>query len=411
MIHRAMQMSNVIMVGVATVAAVVALRPRLLRSPLWRATVTPLASIIGSGFLVAGPILAHAAGSYAWLAMSALCLAAYLFGAAIRNNIRYLEPMLQSAPPPVIAILERASDFTLSFAYFISVTYYLSLFASFGLRGFDVIDPTMTRIVSSAVILTLGCFGAIRGLRALENIEEMAVGIKLALIAGLLATLAVINSMAVTQSDFALPQLDHAAGQHEIAILLGLVILVQGFETSRYLGDAYSPSTRIRTMRYAQWLSSAIYVVFILLLTPFFTGALPERGGETSIIDLLAPLGVIIGPLIMITAVASQLSAAVADMNGASGLLAGATRNALSMRAGYVATAAVALAITWSASIYEIITYASKAFVVYYALQCCLAAIVATRSGEGRSFALAALFVTGASLCLAVLIFGIPADA
>jgi len=186
---------------------------------------------------------------------------------------------------------------------------------------------------------------------------------------------------------------------------------VQGFETSRYLGEAYNASMRIRTMRYAQWLSSAIYVVFILLMTPFFTGALPERGGETSIIDLLAPLGVIIGPLIMITAVASQLSAAVADMNGASGLLAGATRNALSMRAGYVATAAVALAITWSASIYEIITYASKAFVVYYALQCWLAAIVATRSGEGRSFVLAALFVAGAGLCLAVLIFGIPADA
>jgi hypothetical protein len=34
---------------------------RILNSRRWRATVTPLASIIGSGFLVAGPILAHAA--------------------------------------------------------------------------------------------------------------------------------------------------------------------------------------------------------------------------------------------------------------------------------------------------------------------------------------------------------------
>lgn len=57
--------------AVATAAGLVLLQPRLMHAPAWRATITPLASIIGSGFLVAGPILAHAAGNLAWLAMRA----------------------------------------------------------------------------------------------------------------------------------------------------------------------------------------------------------------------------------------------------------------------------------------------------------------------------------------------------
>ncbi|MGY9048896.1 hypothetical protein P775_18550 [Puniceibacterium antarcticum] len=47
-----------LMILLATVVAGhVVLLPPLARSPLWRATATPLASIIGSGFLVLGPIL------------------------------------------------------------------------------------------------------------------------------------------------------------------------------------------------------------------------------------------------------------------------------------------------------------------------------------------------------------------
>ena len=140
--------SGIVMVVVAAVAALFALRPRLLRAPLWRATVTPLASIIGSGFLVVGPILAHAAGNWAWAAMLALCLAAYLFGAAIRRNILLVEPMLETRPPRTIAVLEQCSDAALAFAYFVSVTYYLNLFASFALRAEQIIDPEKSYIAT-----------------------------------------------------------------------------------------------------------------------------------------------------------------------------------------------------------------------------------------------------------------------
>jgi len=98
---------------------------------------------------------------------------------------------------------------------------------------------------------------------------------------------------------------------HSLRVLLGLIIMVQGFETSRYLGNTYSKEMRIKSMRHAQILSSLIYVSFILLFSGVFT--LHPIGGEvteTSVIDSskfvfqLAPL------FLLIAAFASQLSAA-----------------------------------------------------------------------------------------------------
>jgi hypothetical protein len=339
-----------------------------------------------------------------------LCLAAYLFGSAIRWNIRIVEPMHAGAPPRSVAVLERASEFALAFAYFVSVAYYLNLFASFALRAEDIIDPELTRWTSSAVIVVLGLFGTLRGLGALENIEAGAVGIKLGLIAGLLAALVLWLVMSSHGGAQFLSKVPRDSGVHRIQVLLGLIILVQGFETSRYLGEAYDRPTRIRTMRYAQWLSTAIYLVFIVLITPLFDGRLPGEGGETGIVDMLAPLGVMVAPLIIFAALASQLSAAVADMNGAGGLLSSATVGHVSMRIGYAATAAVALVITWFADIFEIIVFASKAFVIYYALQCILAAVVASRPGAHFSLLRGLLYGSGAVLSALVLLFGIPAE-
>jgi hypothetical protein len=305
-------------------------------------------------------------------------------------------------------ILERCSDLALAFAYFVSVAFYLNLLGSFALRGFGIIDADLTRWISTVIIAAIGALGVARGLGALENIEEGAVGLKLSLIAGLLAALMLSSAWALTKHTFALPPPPNGFGLHEVGVLLGLVILVQGFETSRYLGDAYDPTTRARTMRYAQLLSGAIYVAFILLVTPYLLGSLPTEGGETGIIDMLSPLGFAVAPLIIVAALASQLSAAVADMNGAGGLIADATVRRLSVRVGYVVTAAVAIAITWSANIYEIIVYASKAFVIYYGLQCSLAALVALRPATANRLH-AILFAFGTALSLLVLVFGTPA--
>jgi hypothetical protein len=400
---------SVIIALAAVLVAALTLNPRVIKSDSWRATVTPLASIIGSGFLVSGPILAHAAGDYAVFAMAALCALAYLFGAVIRFNILNIEPILAGEPSHALKAFDRACDLSLAFAYFISVAYYLNLFAAFALKGAGIVDPNLTRLLSTAVIGSLGVLGFVRGLKSLENVELLAVGLKLALIGGLVAGLAWWAAARLLTGTFALNPVHHAAGWREIQIIFGLVILVQGFETSRYLGAAYDADLRARTMRRAQWIATAVYVAFILLVTPHFAGRLPEAGGETAIIDMLKPLGAIVAPLIILTSISSQVSAAVADMNGASGLIGARGDERLTVKWGYALTAAAAIGVTWAANIFEIITYASKAFVFYYGLQCATAALAAHKTKKGGVF-ITAIAAIGVAAAAAVILFGAPAE-
>ncbi len=384
-------------------------QPRLIKWAKWRATVTPLASIIGSGFLVSGPILAHASGRWAFVAMFGLCVIGYLYGSVIRHNIEYVEPYLQKNAKKGILLLERSSEFILVLAYFISIAFYLNLFSAFALRSFNISDEIWIKALTSIVLITLGIIGYFRGLNALEKIEEYSVGFKLSVIFALILAIGIVSIVAFGNGDFSWPELNHTMGIAEIQILLGLMILVQGFETSRYLGHAYDAKTRVKTMRVAQWISTVIYVVFILLATRYFTGDLPKAGGETAIIDLLKPLGILLAPLLILAAMASQLSAAVADMNGSGGLLREANGKKFNPHWGYAISAIASLIIIWIANIYEIIAFASKAFILYYGLQS-LQAILAIISGKSKA-AKWRIVVYGLGIILAILviIFAIPA--
>jgi amino acid permease len=91
--------SNAAITGATALVAAILFHPRLSRSKDRRAIVTPLASIIGSGFLVIGPILNASFGYMAPAAMAALCGVAYLFGEAIRRNIARLGEVLRNAQP------------------------------------------------------------------------------------------------------------------------------------------------------------------------------------------------------------------------------------------------------------------------------------------------------------------------
>jgi hypothetical protein len=161
-------------------------------------------------------------------------------------------------------------------------------------------------------------------------------------------------------------------------------------------------------MRYAQWIATAVYLLFFLFITSYFTGDPITHSDETAIIDLLRPVGVMVAPVIILTALASQLSAAVADMNGAGGLLAESSGKRVSVKIGNLVTALVAIAIIWSTDIFGIITWASRAFVVFYALQSLQAALSAWRKGQR---ARAALFALAVLLALTVVVFAVPAAA
>jgi len=407
------KLSNVIVVLAIVAAATVLFSKRLETSSSWQATVTPLASIIGSGFLVSVPLLAAEVGNWATVAMGALVAAAYLVGAVIRFNIRYAEPLVaKRATPGALHLthsLEHLSHFVLAFAYFISVAYYLVLLGNFLLKGFGVADAVLAKAIATAILVALGGLGVLRGLGMVERIEEYTVGINLAVIAALLAGLFWYNGTALMEGTWQLSPPSSGLSLHSVRVLLGLLIVVQGFETSRFMGDEYDADTRIKTMRYAQWISAVVYLVFFALMTELFR-FLGRDAGITGIIDLVGHVALILPLMLSVGAVASQFSASVADSVGSAGLLEDIADKRLSPQHAYALIAIVAIAITWNTDVFRIITLASQAFAVFYLVQSCVALSIAydKRDLEKRWRHIGVYFAA-ALLCLSVVLFGMPA--
>ena len=162
----------------------------------------------------------------------------------------------------------------------------------------------------------------------------------------------------------------------------GLLITVQGFETSRYLGAVYDAQTRIRSMRLAQWLSTLIYLIYILLISYVFA---PNEmsSSETAIIDMMGIVAPILPFMLVAAAMASQFSAAIADTSGSGGLFSEVSRKRITEPQAYLALGIIGIALTWSADIFAIVSYASRAFAIYYGLQALLAAVIAKRRNDG----------------------------
>lgn len=389
-------MQNTFILASTVIVAAVLMYPRLSGAPLWRATITPLASIIGSGFLVLGPILKDSYGFLAPGIMLALCAAAYLFGGAIRFN---MATMAQDAGPRPLAEarLEGLSSWTLAFAYVISVAYYLNLFGAFGVSLTPVDDIFHARLLCSAIFILILTIGWMRGFSAMERLEQVSVGLKLSIIAGLLTGLVLYfaRQAAAGELFFSPPAVTPWSG---LTLAFGLIVTVQGFETSRYLGETYDVRTRLRSMRMAQGLSTAIYLVYIGLLTyslPQSTVALEE----TAIIGAMEIVAPILPLLLIAAALSAQLSAAVADTSGSGGLIGELTRGRLTPRQGFAILVAIGLLLTWTANVFQIISYASRAFALYYGLQSAIATLRALRNGETVR---AGMF--GSATCLAALI-------
>ena len=172
---------------------------------------------------------------------------------------------------------------------------------------------------------------------------------------------------------------------------------VQGFETSRYLGANYPAAVRIRSMRIAQVVSSAIYMFYIVLLAYAFRPA-DVALTETAIIDMMAIVAPVLPLLLVAAALSAQFSAAVADTSGSGGLIAELTGGKISPRQAYALLVASGLALTWFANIFEIIAYASRAFALYYAIQAAIAAIGARRAMPRAGYT--ALAVLGLAITL-----------
>jgi hypothetical protein len=156
-------------------------------------------------------------------------------------------------------------------------------------------------------------------------------------------------------------------------------------------------------MRIAQGVSTAIYMIYAVFIAYVFD-AEQVHASETAIIDMMILVAPILPILLVFAALAAQFSAAVADTSGAGGLIYELTKGRVSVKLGYVILVGFGIAITWGADVFLIISWASKAFAVYYTLQALIAVLLAKR--DDASIAKIVFFGVIAGLCAVIAIFG-----
>ncbi|MFD2781787.1 hypothetical protein ACFS32_12545 [Novosphingobium pokkalii] len=122
--------------------------------------------------------------------------------------------------------------------------------------------------------------------------------------------------------------------------------------------------------------------------------------------ELIAPA---LGLFVLIGAVASQLSAAVADSIGSGGLINEVSRRTISVPLAFLLAGGLAIVIVWLTDPFEVVALSSRAFALFYALQCVLALIVSIRTGAGTT-AQRLGFVAIGLVCLIAAAVGAPAE-
>ena len=146
-------MLNIILVVVAAIVLLFMFHPRVTQNNSWHATLTPLSSIIGSGFLILPPLLVSVVGVYSPVAVVGIVFFAYAIGSVIRFNIIHAEPLLHERKAhPLIHKVDLVANAALSFAYVTAVAFYLSLLSAFlltflGYENAHTLERTLTTLI------------------------------------------------------------------------------------------------------------------------------------------------------------------------------------------------------------------------------------------------------------------------
>ena len=348
------------------------------RSHLRHARATPLASIFGSGFLVIVPILNAAVGPYAVLAMIGVVALAYAMGSVIRFNIRHTEPLLEAGTAsPRVLRYERTANLALVLAYAISVCLYIHILSAFVLGGLGINTPRRENILTVIIVAAIGVMGRFRGLDMLMILERWALRVTGVLVLVLIVGFLIFDWNAYTSNTLQWPAVPRQDLWTVLTVLGGTLIVVQGFETSRYLGNQFDREMRIWSCRSSQIVSMVIYVVFVAAATPLmhFLGDQVEDNG---LLVLAARVASWLPIPLVIAAVLSQFSAAVADVVGGGGTVEESTQGRVDARQAYVWICGIAVILAFASTL-TILSFASRAFAFYYFLQCLVAIQVAER--------------------------------
>ncbi len=162
-------------------------------------------------------------------------------------------------------------------------------------------------------------------------------------------------------------------------------------------------------MRYAQFISGGIYIAFIATTMIAFNNI--HAIAETTVIDLCRMMAPVLPILLIIAAIMSQFSAAIADTIGSGGLLSEATHHKLSVNTSYLIITVLAMVLIWLTNIYGIIVIASKGFALYYAFQLLIACLLLSKGSFSlRTAAKMTLYILLLLLMIMVMLFGIPVE-
>jgi hypothetical protein len=357
-----------------------------LRSVLF-ASVTPLASIFGSGFLIIVPVLERTLGGLAVVGAVGVSAVAWLVGTSIRHNIRVLEPLTQRGSlGKANERLEQVSDLVIAVAYVISVALYLRIMSEYLVDYIAPGSAAATSTVAAGAVAAIVLVGVTRGFRGLDLMERLALGAVLVLTTVLGAAYLFDGAGRVLGSGIELPPVPGSGIGETLLMLGGIVITVQGFETVRYLGDQYDARTRIWASRVAQGIAASIYVGFVAVATPLM-GLGTADGADSTLLEITERVAPLLALPLVICAVLSQFSAATADTVAARENLHAQFPRLLGGHRAYVLSGVAAVAMIWTIPTLTIVMVASRAFAAYYCLQCVLAARTADSTWSRGAFA------------------------
>lgn len=264
-------------------------------------------------------------------------------------------------------------------AYVISVALYLRIMAQYLVGFFDSAGSTLWEpvIACLAVAMIVG-IGAVRGFAGLDKLDRVSLAAVLVLATVLGGVLLFHDARAAASASVRLPPIPSMPPLTALLVLGGIVIIVQGFETVRYLGDEFDALTRVRASRLAQLISSSIYIGFVAVATPVM-GLGTKAGADSTLLDVTGRIAPWLALPLVLSAVLSQFSAAIADTAAAAdGNLRGLNRWFKGPRP-FLISGAAAIALAAAVPTLTIVAIASRAFAVYYALQ----AVIAMRTSTG----------------------------
>jgi hypothetical protein len=251
------------------------------------------------------------------------------------------------------------------------------------------------------IVAVIGVVGRFRGLDMLMVLEHWALRVTGVLVIALIIGFLIFDWKALNANTLQWPVVPKQDLWTVLTVLGGTLIVVQGFETSRYLGNQFDREMRIWSCRSSQLVSTIIYVIFVAAATPLmhFLGNQVEDNG---LLVLAAKVAAWLPIPLVFAAVLSQFSAAVADVVAAGGTVAESTQGRVDDRQAYVLVCGVAIILAFASTL-TILSFASRAFAFYYFLQCLVAIVVS--ENKAHKIIIGVL----AAVLLFITLFAVPA--